>query len=75
VLALGCRINSEKMAHRNAGRWLNKCGNMKRTKYATSGQIRKISVISEPPSDGFAAFLHVIYGYQLALSEPEFFEP
>ena len=24
---------------------------------------------------GFAAFLHVIYGYQLALSEPEFFEP
>jgi hypothetical protein len=38
-------MNSEKMAHRNAGRWLNKCGNTKGTKYATSGQIREIGFI------------------------------
>jgi hypothetical protein len=30
--------------------------------------------VGEPPSDGFAAFFHVIYGNQAALSQPEFFE-
>ena len=31
--------------------------------------------VGEPPSDGFAAFLHMISGCQAALGEPKFLEP
>ena len=31
--------------------------------------------VGEPPSDGFAAFLHMISGCQAASGEPEFLEP